>query len=537
MKTPIVDFVKQYKDSGMTRLHMPGHKGKSFLGFEEYDITEIKGADALYEAEGIIRTSEKNATELFGSRRTLYSTEGSSQCIRGMLYLMLVHYRQKVTDTQERDKEKRQSFLSQKSDKLTNVEASSSHNTEAADCCFTEVSNYYNIIQKRPKIIAARNVHKVFIFAATLLDFDILWLWPETHDSAASICSCIITPQQVEETLKKYPGEIAGVYLTSPDYLGGESDIAEIAKLCHKYDTVLAVDNAHGAYLHFLKDDLEQQEKVIRDESLLSAEKAIRDEKSISVKNGLWNHNKHTHPLDAGADICCDSAHKTLPVLTGGAYLHIGKNAPACFDKQAKYAMALFGSTSPSYLILASLDQCNRYLAESYKEKLQETTIAIESCKKQLAQKKWHILDSDPLKITIEIPKDMSSEEKAEELRKKGIECEYADPDYLVFMITPENDKKDLEALVKAMGENPVPYEPKNPLPVAKAEQILSIREAMFSDYEEIPVEEALGRICRVPAVSCPPAIPIVVPGERIEREAIELFHYYGMKKLDVVRL
>lgn len=522
MKTPIVDFVKQYKDSGMARLHMPGHKGKSFLGFEEYDITEIKGADALYEAEGIIKRSEKNATELFGSRRTLYSTEGSSQCIRGMLYLMLVHYRERMSvGSLAQEEERKSESVSQMSERQNRW----------------ETPDYHNSIQKRPKIIAARNVHKAFIFAATLLDFDILWLWPETHDSAASICSCIITPQQVEETLKKYPGGIAGVYLTSPDYLGGESDIAEIAKVCHKYDTVLAVDNAHGAYLHFLKDDLEQQEKAMRDESLLSAEKATRNEKSIPVENGLWNHNKHIHPLDAGADICCDSAHKTLPVLTGGAYLHIGKNAPACFDKQAKYAMALFGSTSPSYLILASLDQCNRYLAESYKEKLQETTIAIESCKKQLAQKKWHILDSDPLKITIEIPKDMSSEEKAEELRKKGIECEYADPDYLVFMLTPENDKKELEDLVKAMGENPVPYESKNPLPVAKAEQVLSIREAMFSDYEEIPVEEALGRICRVPAVSCPPAIPIVVPGEKIEREAIELFHYYGMKKLDVVRL
>ena len=66
---------------------MPGHKGRALLGYEPFDITEIKGADALYEADGIIAQSEAIATELFGSGRTLFSTEGSSQCIRAMLYL------------------------------------------------------------------------------------------------------------------------------------------------------------------------------------------------------------------------------------------------------------------------------------------------------------------------------------------------------------------------------------------------------------------------------------------------------------------
>ena len=84
MTTPIVDFVRQYARSGTSRLHMPGHKGQPFLGCEAWDITEIKGADELYEAEGIIARSEANATALFGTARTYYSTEGSSQCIRAM---------------------------------------------------------------------------------------------------------------------------------------------------------------------------------------------------------------------------------------------------------------------------------------------------------------------------------------------------------------------------------------------------------------------------------------------------------------------
>ena len=84
MKTPIFDFVKRYAESGNIRMHMPGHKG---LGdTERFDITEIPGADSLYEASGIIAESEKNAGELFGAN-TFYSTEGSSHAIRAMLYL------------------------------------------------------------------------------------------------------------------------------------------------------------------------------------------------------------------------------------------------------------------------------------------------------------------------------------------------------------------------------------------------------------------------------------------------------------------
>ena len=89
MKTPICDFVREYGNGNPTRLHMPGHKGVCRLGFESRDITEIGGADVLYHSDGSIRESEDNAAALFGTARTVYSTEGSSLCIRGMLYLAM----------------------------------------------------------------------------------------------------------------------------------------------------------------------------------------------------------------------------------------------------------------------------------------------------------------------------------------------------------------------------------------------------------------------------------------------------------------
>ena len=276
MQTPIVDFVRKYQKDGVTRFHMPGHKGQSYLGCEWADITEIHGADSLYEADGIIAESERNASALFDSGRTFYSTEGSSQCIRAMLYLAL---------SQHRGKEK-------------------------------------------PVILAARNVHKAFVYAAALLDFDVEWIWPE--EGMKSLCSCKVSPEQIEEQigqmLKDKKEKPAAVYLTSPDYLGGQMDIRAIAEVCHREGILLLVDNAHGAYLHFLEES--------------------------------------AHPLDLGADMCCDSAHKTFPVLTGGAYLHLHKSVADVLGEKGKQALALFGSTSPSYLILESPaennDLCHR---------------------------------------------------------------------------------------------------------------------------------------------------------------------------------
>ena len=147
MKTPIADFVRQYSLSGTARFHMPGHKGRPFLGCEGLDITEIAGADALYEAEGIIAASERSASELFGSRRTLFSTEGSSQCIRAMLHLALTC------------------------------------RPAGAD----------------PVVVAARNVHKAFVYAAALLDLEVVWLWPE--GGSRSLCACPVTAGTLERTL------------------------------------------------------------------------------------------------------------------------------------------------------------------------------------------------------------------------------------------------------------------------------------------------------------------------------------------------
>ena len=444
MTTPLADFLRTYAASGMARLHMPGHKGRGPLGCEAWDLTEISGADSLYEAAGVIARSEENAAALFGSAATFYSTEGSTQCVKAMLFLAL-------------------------------------QNRPAGT---------------PPVVLAARNVHKSFVHAAALLDFEPLWLWPE--EGTSSLCACPVAAEGLDRALSALDAPPAAVYITSPDYLGNMADIPALAEVCRRYKTPLLADNAHGAYLRFLSPS--------------------------------------RHPLDLGADLACDSAHKTLPVLTGGAYLHISKTAPAAFRENARAALALFGSTSPSYLTLASLDLCSRYLSENYPARLAEAVRRLEALGKTISANGWQVEPSDPLRLTLRAPSGLTGLDLADRLRRGGAECEYADRDFLVLMTTPENGPEDLARVSAALGENRAPAAPAVSLPLAKGERVLSIREALFAPQESVPAEESLGRVCGAPTVGCPPAVPIAVSGERIGPEALALFHYYGVKRVDVLK-
>ena len=443
MNTPICDFVRAYAQSDALRVHMPGHKGQSLLGFEDLDITEFDGADSLYEDAGIIAESEQIASGLFGAR-TFYSTEGSSQCIRAMVHL----------------------------------------------------ARLYALSQGRsPRIAAGRNAHKVFLSAAALLELDVVWLYPEGE---SSYLSCPLEPARLDAFLRET--KVAAVYVTSPDYLGNILDITALAEVAHRHGCLLLVDNAHGAYLKFLPQS--------------------------------------RHPMDLGADICCDSAHKTLPALTGAAYLHISQGAPALLAENAKNALALFGSTSPSYLLLQSLDAVNAYLADSYPEKLQGFIARVQMLKNALQKQGYAFCGAEPGKLTVDAKAyGYTGDELARLLLAQNIFCEFHDPDFLVMMLTPQNREEDLQRLEDALLSIPRRATLDAPPPVfCVPERALSIREAALSVSEAVPVEESLGRILADTSVGCPPAVPIALCGERISREIIKAFQYYGIETIQVTQ-
>lgn len=438
MKTPIADFVKRYAKSDFSRFHMPGHKGETFLGPESLDITEITGADVLFSADGIIAESEKNAASLFGTAHTFYSAGGSTSAICAMLALA-----------------------------------------------------------GGKKILAARNVHKAFINACALLDYEVEWLMPEDF---SGIIKCEGSPQMVEKSIISADEKPSAVYLTSPDYLGNIQDISGISAVCKKHGVPLLVDNAHGAYLGFLENSM--------------------------------------HPIHLGADACCDSAHKTLPVLTGGAYLHISENAPESFAKNARSRLALFSSTSPSYLILQSLDLCNKYLADGFKDKLAQTIKKVDEIKDFAIKKGIVILPSEPLKIVIDAYQTgWTGGEMHSYFRVNKIEPEFCDEHYVVLMVSPSNSDRDMDRLVSAFDGMVygVPFEKRiPPLPIAK--QKMSIRNAVLSPSERVSTSSAIGRICAAPTVSCPPAVPIAISGEEITEDVAKLFEFYGINEIEVVK-
>ncbi len=501
---------------------MPGHKG-----LYPHDITEIKGADSLYEAAGIIHESEGYAAQLFGTAATFYSTEGSSQCIRAMLAL--------ATCFRPCDN--------------FNSRNSNSKNRSASE---------YRHTSSRPVILAARNVHRAFITAAALLDLDVKWLYPE--DSSYSLCSCHITAEQIRNAISSMDVKPTAVYITSPDYLGNIADIKAISQVVHEYGIMLLVDNAHGAYLHFLKQPI--------------------------------------HPIDLGADMCCDSAHKTLPALTGCAYLHISKNAPSSCISNARRALSMFGSTSPSYLLLQSLDKVNEYLSGDWPHRLSECIDKIGECKKFITDCGFVIMSEnsqtsghyridntaapashesdnvginslctsgshksdnasvnnpclsnnyicEPCKITLCASRSgINGLKFADELRKYKIECEYADPDFVVLMISPDNSDDDLNRLCEAVRGITAAHKIEahqsdhndiRTLPALRPVQAVSIREAFLSCSREVTVDEAVGMVCAGTAITCPPAIPIVVCGEVIPDSALPIFKHYNIDKISII--
>ncbi len=440
MKTPIVDFSKEYSKKNTLRFHMPGHKGKGG-DINSLDITEINGADSLFDANGIIKESEDNASQLFGCQ-TFYSTEGSSLCIRAMIYLTKLW---------------------------------------AEDCV----------------IFAARNVHKSFVSACALNDIDVQWI---DSKNTSSYLSCEINIDSLDSMLSKEKEHNKAVYITSPDYLGNIAGIGAISDVCKKHNALLVVDNAHGSYLKFLPES--------------------------------------AHPIDLGADICCDSAHKTLPVLTGGAYLHISDSAPHIFREHAKSALGLFGSTSPSYLIMQSLDNANAYIANGYNESLCETVKNVETLKEKLSSLGLDVIGNEKIKLTIATKSfGYCGFEFSEILEGKNIFCEFSDRDFVVMMFSPENALSDFTYLLDAIASiKKKETIAENPPSISMPRKAVSIREAVFSKNEIVSVKESEGRVLQELGVSCPPAVPIAICGEVIDKSIIDCFEYYGIEKVSVIR-
>ena len=165
-------------------------------------------------------------------------------------------------------------------------------------------------------------------------------------------------------------------------------------------------------------------------------------------------------------------------------------------------------------------------------------TAPVRAAVERLRAEGYTLVGEEPLKLTVATrPYGYEGDAIADKMREHGIECEFADPDHIVFMLTPEIGEEGLCRLEEALlsvekKEADTTQPPKMPRP----ERVISPREALLSPAEECAVEEAEGRILANPTVSCPPAVPVAVCGERIDEAAIRCFQYYGITRCRVVK-
>lgn len=442
-ETPLYTALKAHADLHRASFHTPGHKNSEamrFFNFFDLDFTELPDTDSLYEASGAIKKAEDRMSGLYGTQQTLFSAGGCTLCIQTMLKLALPY---------------------------------------------------------GGKIVASRMIHKSAVNTMALLNADVRWVMPKVDEHSGLFLQ--VEPADIETILAQEP-DITCVYITNPDYFGHIADITGISRVCKRHNVPLLVDNAHGAHLKFLPEDL--------------------------------------HPITLGADLVADSAHKTLPVLTGGALLHI---ADAKFAPCARAAMSIFGSTSPSYPIMASLDVCQSWLCNNGKTAFFALQKEISKIKKIAAQK--GILDDcanvDPVRLTLDVAKiGLSGDSAAEYFRQNGIEPELSTAERVVFIATPMNSPKDFERLAMAI-KNLQPAGTALPvmcpafeLPIVKK----SLHSALFSPSEHINSCNSAGRVSAGTVCPCPPGIPILVPGELITEISVKNLLRYGIFLIDVIK-
>ncbi len=427
MNTPICDFLEKFTAENRLRLHTPGHNGEF-----PHDITEIDGSDSLFESDlsgGIIGESETIAAQLFGAKKTYYSCAGSTLAIQTGLAVL-------------------------KSQGIKTIAAS-------------------------------RCSHRSLATAASLLQMNVKWLYPDEFLSANVTYDA--------EAIR----DADALFVTNVDYYGGTWKFVNPG-------IPTLVDNAHGSYLRFV------------DKNIFGVE--------------------YVHPLELGFPlICADSAHKTLPVLTGGAYLHFSQGTN---PSRAKEMMSLFGSSSPSYLVMESLDRFNGMLTNNI-QLVTNACLMVAELKERLTEAGVPLLKSDPLRVTVNAREyGMTGIEYADFLRQNGgIECELADKNKAVLLFSAVTTLEDCERAELAMKFVPTNTPlPAFEYPVVKATADMPMWEAMYAPCKTIPINSASGEVCAKLVAPCPPGIPIVMPGEIIDHNVIDALWAFGIENVTVVQ-
>lgn len=337
-------------------------------------------------------------------------------------------------------------------------------------------------------VIIARNCHKSVYNALTLCGSKAGYIFPNEHELGFSL---EITPDSVKDALRKTPDACA-VVITSPTYDGVISDVRSIADICHSYGVPLIVDSAHGAHLGFLDPDIPSA-------------------------------------VSCGADIVVTSLHKTMPSLTQTGLLHLSGSLVDKDDVAA--ALALFETSSPSYVLMASIDGCvheyaNKALFDAWRHRIGKIRSAAADSAVTLTVPGCFAFDESKLIVS---SAGYSGEELAAILREKhNIEPEMVSLNYVLLLTGAGLSDRHVDALCDFFASltpraDNIKY-PGNASP--ECETVMTMADAVNSDTENIPIEISAGRICAELITPYPPGIPIIAPGEKINDSVVNLIRY-----------
>lgn len=451
--TPILDFLLKHKNVNPVSFHMPGHKGSSIykrLGYGEFldnimdcDITEICGADNLFQTEGILKETQEIYANLYDVKKSYLLINGTSG---GIIAAILAS------------------------------------------------------VPKGKKLIMARNCHKSVFNALTLADIQPLYAYPEMIEKYG--ISGAIPPSEIELLLANNP-DAEAVILPSPNYYGVCSNIEEIAKITHKYNKVLIVDQAHGAHLKMFS------------------------------KFGIQGFPKAAE--EAGADIIINSIHKTLASFTQSAILNLNSDRVSSYLLEDK--LQCIESTSPSYLLMASLG-INAAILNSHGHRIMkdwhdQLEVFYEEAKKiQDLDFIEKAPDMDWTKINFSLGKlGMSGDELEKILMEKyNVFIELYTGDLVMCMTGIGNTKSDILKLLKALDEisskqRATGIKRQTEVNVAK-KRLTSLKGSALFDIPtikvRIPLLEAEGMVCASSIIPYPPGIPLLCPGEKFDKETIQ---------------
>lgn len=345
-------------------------------------------------------------------------------------------------------------------------------------------------------LIVGRDSHKSVFDGMMLTGVKPVYIMPEYNTCFA--VNTGIPAERVDEALAANPDAV-GVLLTRPNYYGICSDIERIAGIVHAYDKILIVDEAHGSHLRFSK-------------------------------------RLPVCAMDAGADICVQSAHKTLAAFTQGAYLHV--KSDRIDTERLEFNLGIFQTSSPSYIIMAFLDIAREIMYQTGREYLDRLIDLISLNKASfdysgvsfLYDGNSGIFKTDTTRMTINVRNLGITGYEAEKILREiyNVQVEMSDFYNIVCIATVADTADSLESLFSSLHGLEGRYAGNHPLkgPVCtglkKPAKMLDMKEAMQAGTVRISLNKAAGRICGRIVAPYPPGIPVLCPGELITSETVE---------------